>query len=88
MATLSLAPVLDLSAAAPLRILLLAHRGQDVELDASAVSRVGGQCLQVLLSAQRTWQADGRSFRLNNASDACRDALATTQAGRLLGGEV
>jgi chemotaxis protein CheX len=87
MASLTLMPVLDLSASAPLRSLLLAHRGQDLELDASAVSRMGGQCLQVLLSARRTWQQDGHSFRLSDPSDACRDALATTQAGRLLGGE-
>lgn len=87
MTTLSLASVLDPSAAAPLQMLLLAHRGQDVELDASAVTRVGGQCLQVLLAAHRTWNADGNGFRLLNPSDSCRDALAITQAGRLLGAE-
>jgi len=82
-----LGPALDLSAAAPLRTLLLAHRFQDLDLDASAVSRVGGQCVQVLLAAKRTWDADGRAFRLLNISDACRDALAITQARAPLGVE-
>jgi chemotaxis protein CheX len=87
MAALDLAPVLDPFAAVPLSLLLLAHRGQDLELDASAVTRLGGQCLQVLLSARRTWNADQKSFRLVNPSDACRDALAVTQAVSLLGEE-
>jgi chemotaxis protein CheX len=87
MAAMSLAPVLDFAAAVPLRDDLLAQRGQDLELDAAAVSRVGGQCLQVLLAAQRSWTADGRAFRLINVSDACRDALAITQARALLGAE-
>jgi chemotaxis protein CheX len=84
---MSLSPVLDLAAATPLRDLLLAHRGQDLDLDAAAVNRVGGQCLQVLLAAQRTWNADGRAFRLVNVSGACRDALVITQARALLGAE-
>jgi chemotaxis protein CheX len=51
--------VLDLPAAGRLATALLAVRGQDVELDASQVTRLGGQCLQVLLSALETWRADG-----------------------------
>jgi len=86
MAVLHLAPVLDGSAAAPLQTLLLAHRGQDVELDAGAVVRMGGQCLQVLLAATRTWQADGHRMRLGNVSDRCRDALSLSGATRLVGG--
>jgi len=38
---------------------LLARRGQPVTLDASNVERLGGLCLQVLLSARKTWAADG-----------------------------
>ena len=87
MPTLTLEAVLDLAAAAPLRASLLAHRGQDLDLDGALVRRVGGQCLQVLLSAERTWRADGRTLRLRNPSQPCREALALMQAGPLLGAE-
>ncbi len=85
MATLHLAPVLDLAAASPLRVLLLAHRGQDLALDAGAVIRVGAPCLQVLLAAKRTWQTDGRQIQLRNVPDTCRDTLAIIGASSLLG---
>ena len=49
---------LDLVAAGPLTKTLLSLRGSDVRLDASQVTRMGGQCLQVLLSAAATWRAD------------------------------
>ena len=54
-----LATVLDMNAAEPLKAELLARRGQPVTLDASNVERLGGLCLQVLLSARKTWAADG-----------------------------
>lgn len=44
------------------------HRGSALTVDASAVRRVGAQGLQILLSASRTWQADGQALRLENAS--------------------
>ena len=50
---------LDLPAARPLAAALLERRGQPVTIDASAVGQVGAQCIQVLLSAKRTWEADG-----------------------------
>lgn len=50
--------VLDLKAAAPLVNELLAHRGEELSIDASRVRRLGGQCLQVLLSAAMTWKVD------------------------------
>ncbi|HYZ64642.1 MAG TPA: STAS domain-containing protein [Acetobacteraceae bacterium] len=87
MTSLTLPPVLDLAAASPLRATLLASRGQDLELDASAVTRIGGQCVQVLLAAQRTWRADGKRFVLRNQSDPCRETLALMQADKLLGVE-
>jgi len=49
---------LDLKAAAPLAAELLARRGEELGIDASRVRRLGGQCLQVLLSAAMTWRAD------------------------------
>ncbi|MDQ8029022.1 MAG: STAS domain-containing protein [Brevundimonas sp.] len=54
--------VLDIRAAGPLQAEILGLRGQPVTLDASAVERLGGLCLQVLLSARSTWAADGQPF--------------------------
>ncbi|MHB1304126.1 MAG: STAS domain-containing protein [Acidiphilium sp.] len=54
--------VLDLKAASPLAASLLARRGADIEIDGSAVERLGGQCLQVLLAARASWVADGQDF--------------------------
>ncbi len=50
--------ILDLKAAAPLAGEFLAHRGGELRIDASRVQRLGGQCLQVLLSAAMTWKVD------------------------------
>ena len=60
--TLILSDVLDLNAA------LLALRGHPVVLDASAVQRLGGLCLQILLSARKTWAADGVNLSLGSVS--------------------
>jgi anti-anti-sigma regulatory factor len=57
---------LDIAAARPLAKSLLARRGQPIQIDASAVSQVGAQCAQVLLSAKRTWDADGVSLSMVN----------------------
>jgi chemotaxis protein CheX len=55
---IALPETLDLVAARPLAQTLLSMRGSDVKIDASQVTRIGGQCLQVLLSAAATWRAD------------------------------
>ena len=69
-AVLTLAPVLDLRAAEPLKAELLSRRDEALALDASGVDRLGGLCLQVLLSARKTWAADGQPFTVRAASDA------------------
>jgi chemotaxis protein CheX len=56
--------IMDLRAAAPLAREMLALRGVPVSLDASHVERLGGLCLQVLLSAQMTWRADNVALRV------------------------
>jgi chemotaxis protein CheX len=63
-----LGDVLDQTAAGPLRAELLSHRGVDAVIDAAAVRRIGGQCLQVLLSAAATWTRDGAALALVNSS--------------------
>ena len=68
--TLHLAENLDLNAAAPLRGALLQARGAALDMDASGVQRLGGLCLQVLLSAEATWATDGYPFVISATSPA------------------
>jgi chemotaxis protein CheX len=75
-ATVSLAPVLDLQAAEPLRAELMSLRGRPLDVDASQVSRLGGLCLQVLMSARKIWAEDGVALTLNQPSLAFSEQLA------------
>ncbi|MEI2298028.1 STAS domain-containing protein [Ensifer sp. MJa1] len=68
--TLSLAPVLDLNEATALHEKLLALKGSDLVIDASAVERVGTLCVQVLMAGARTWEEDHLSFTFSKVSDA------------------
>jgi chemotaxis protein CheX len=78
-----LAEVLDLKAAVPLRNALMAVRGAPVQLDASSVQRLGGLCLQVLMSARQTWLLDGAMLRIINPSPEFTDGLALFGAASL-----
>lgn len=73
---LALPKVMDLMAAKRLAADLLAARGKPVALDASHVQRVGGLCLQVLLSAQRTWAADKMAFEIVNPAASFEKCMA------------
>ncbi|CAN1572586.1 SpoIIAA Anti-anti-sigma regulatory factor (antagonist of anti-sigma factor) [Caulobacteraceae bacterium] len=66
---------LDGTTAGPLRGALLAARGRPVRLDGAAVTRFGALGLQVLLSAARTWRADGQPFDLVEPSPALNQGL-------------
>lgn len=68
---------LDIKAAGPLAAELLAARGKDLALNASQIERVGGQCLQVLLSAAATWAADGAELTIEEPSPTFVDAIQT-----------
>jgi chemotaxis protein CheX len=72
---LVLPELLDLKAAAPLASAFLEKRGTEIVVDASRVDKLGGQCLQVLLSACLTWKADELSFEVVEASAAFGEAL-------------
>jgi chemotaxis protein CheX len=76
-AVLSLAPNLDLQAAEPLRAELMVLRGRPLSIDASQVSRLGGLCLQVLISAQKTWAEDGLPLSVDEPSAAFTEQLAS-----------
>ena len=77
--TIELAEALDLPAAVSLAESLLKLVGEDLAIDASKVQRLGASCLQVLLSAERTWKAEGTSLTLAQSSPRFIDDL------RLLG---
>jgi chemotaxis protein CheX len=82
-ASLTLPEVIDSASVSGLRGALLEHRGQDLNVDASLVRRIGGLGLQVLISAARTWEADGHSLRLESPSPAFTDILRLTGAAVL-----
>lgn len=71
----ALPEVLDLRAAGPLAQALRARRGQDLDVDASEVRRLGGLALQVLLAARNAWAEDGRMLALSNPSPAFVEGL-------------
>lgn len=73
---LKLPAVMDLRAAAPLARELDALRGCPLTLDAGAVERLGGLCLQILLSARLTWHADGADLGIVNATPDFLQSLA------------
>jgi chemotaxis protein CheX len=64
-----LPPILDLKAASQLMEMFLAHRGENLYIDGEQVQRLGGQCLQVLLSARQAWEADGHNLLVDNISE-------------------
>lgn len=68
--TISLDNVLDLNAAGSLQSRLLAARGSDLVIDASGVERAGALCIQVLMSASKTWEEDNHSLTFSQMSDA------------------
>mgnify|MGYP001401630872 CR=1 FL=1 len=72
---LKLPAVLDLNAASRLHEQVLALKDRDVAVDASEVTRVGTQCIQILLSAVRSWRAMDMTFSVNQASDAFAKTL-------------
>jgi chemotaxis protein CheX len=72
---LQLPEVLDMNAAVPLAGELLTYRGNDLQADASQVQRIGGQGIQVLLSALATWQQDGFKFSVVNPSAVFTDIV-------------
>ena len=74
--TLQLEPVLDLGAAERLHGQLMGLRGAPLDINASQVERLGGLCLQVLLSARDTWRADGQTAVISQPSSAFDDAWA------------
>ena len=75
-ARLALAARLDLPAAAPLADEIRASAGNDLEIDAGAVSHLGGLCLQVLIAAAAAWRDAGNALTVSAMSEEFTAALA------------
>jgi chemotaxis protein CheX len=86
---LNLPEVLDTAAAPDLADRLRSVRGAAVELDAGEVRRLGGLCAQVLVSAAKSWEADGAKLTVKNPSPEMIEALRLMglQPGDLTAGE-
>ncbi len=73
--SLALAATLDLNEATELHGKLMALRGNDLTIDASAVQKSGAQCIQVLFAAAKSWEEDKKEFKLENVSDAFKATM-------------
>jgi len=51
------------------------HRGNDLILDASDVQQLGGLCLQILISAEKTWIEDQKLLRFSQVSESLSTCL-------------
>jgi len=61
---------LNTAAAENLFEALQAFRGAALNVDAESVTHLGTLCAQVLLSAQKTWDADQQELRISDCSEA------------------
>ena len=73
--TIVLNSVFDLRAATLLAGEFKKKRGADIELDASNVERLGAQCAQILLSAEKTWAAEGLKMLIADSSSEFKEGL-------------
>lgn len=73
---IKLPEVLDLNALEALHTELLGKRGIDIELDASGVSGLGAQGLQLLVSAGETWRSDQKAFAVRGAGEEFVSAIS------------
>ena len=67
---------LDLPAAAPLAEALRARTGENLDIDAGAVTHLGGLCLQVLMAAAEAWRSSGNALTFSARSEDFDSALA------------
>jgi chemotaxis protein CheX len=79
MKRLSLTESLGPAEATDLADKLRTLRGTPLEIEAHSVRRLGGLCVQVLISAAATWRADSIALRLIEPSPEVEESL------RLLG---
>lgn len=72
---LKLPEILDLNAATGVHEKLVGLKGNSVEIDASDVRKSGAQCIQVLMAAKKTWDADGQTIVVGAMSQTFENTL-------------
>jgi len=75
---------IDLASITALRDALLERRTTDLIIDVSAVEKIGGLGVQVLIAAADAWSQDGRTLTIVNGSEAFLETLRLTAADELL----
>jgi len=70
-----MAPKLDLSAASDLMATLQGRKEDDVVLDFSEVKHLGAICVQVLVAAATSFNAENRKLSMVNVSERVTDQL-------------
>lgn len=68
MENVELPKVLSLVEASSLLELFLGKKTSHISVNAENVTRIGSQCMQILLSAKKNWEEDGFDFMLTNPS--------------------
>jgi chemotaxis protein CheX len=66
---------LDLNCASELARTLGSLRGTPITIDPSHVTRVGAQCIQVLIAASKTWKTDSVYFTVTPGSEPFNEGL-------------
>ena len=74
-AIVRLRPVLNVTSAMATARQFLELRGRNIRVDASQVQHLGGQTVQILLSACRSWAEDGNAFAIAECSEKFIDDL-------------
>lgn len=54
---------------------LAEHRGSQIVLNGSKVEQLGTLCMQILVSASKTWSTDGQGFEIIEPSETFISAL-------------
>lgn len=67
---------LDFGVAPDLKSEILGSQGNDLVIDASAVTHMGTLCLQILIAAANDWRKSGHKFDLISPSDVCETQLS------------
>ncbi|MGB3244666.1 MAG: STAS domain-containing protein [Sulfitobacter sp.] len=67
---------LDLTSVRGVHAMLLAHNGQDIEVDLSEVSQIGALCLQVLIATANKAAARGTAFSITRATPRVAEQMA------------
>lgn len=68
MENVELPKVLGLVEASSLLELFLGKKASHISVNAENVTRIGSQCMQILLSAAKNWEEDNFDFILTNPS--------------------